>query len=160
MCLAWFHWCIIIVLLAGTGDLLQIPWGSVASMDVFVDLLKKKWIQTNIIQDSTKGFFTLLGCFFWSVTVDGWNPKQPPGMVLKPCKSWDKLPTSTGPGFQPSTEGSWNFGSWVPPINQLHPPKVCCTWEELNTEQRRWEHSWWSCCFFLGCWHQSWVVCR
>ena len=29
-------------------------------------------------------------------TVDGRNPKQPPGMVLKPCKEWDKLPTSTG----------------------------------------------------------------
>ena len=25
-------------------------------------------------------------------TVDGRNPKQPPGMVLKPCKEWDKLP--------------------------------------------------------------------
>ncbi len=36
-------------------------------------------------------------------TVDGWNPKQPPGMVLKPCKYWEKLPTSTGAGFQPST---------------------------------------------------------
>ena len=29
-------------------------------------------------------------------TVDGRNPKQPPGMVLKPSKEWDKLPTSTG----------------------------------------------------------------
>ena len=24
--------------------------------------------------------------------VDGRNPKQPPGMVLKPCKYWGKLP--------------------------------------------------------------------
>ena len=24
-------------------------------------------------------------------TVDGWNPKQPPGMVLKPYKKWDIL---------------------------------------------------------------------
>ena len=30
------------------------------------------------------------------LTVDGGNPKQPPGMVLKPCKSLGKLPTSTG----------------------------------------------------------------
>ena len=29
-------------------------------------------------------------------TVDGRNPKQPPGMVLKPCKEWDKLPISSG----------------------------------------------------------------
>ncbi len=35
-------------------------------------------------------------------TVDGWNP-APPGMVLKPYKSWEKLPTSTGAGFQPPT---------------------------------------------------------
>ena len=26
-------------------------------------------------------------------TVDGRTPKQPPGMVLKPCKYWEKLPT-------------------------------------------------------------------
>ena len=31
------------------------------------------------------------------------NPQQPPGMVLKPCKWWDKLPTSTVAGFLPST---------------------------------------------------------
>ncbi len=39
-----------------------------------------------------------LGIYFISVTgstVDGWNP-TPPGMVLKPYKYWDKLPTSTG----------------------------------------------------------------
>ena len=29
-------------------------------------------------------------------TVDRRNPKQPPGMFLKPCKWWDELPTSTG----------------------------------------------------------------
>ena len=29
-------------------------------------------------------------------TVDGRNPKQPPGMYIKPCKWWEKLPTSTG----------------------------------------------------------------
>ena len=29
-----------------------------------------------------------------AVLVDGRNPKQPPGMVLKPCKYWDKLPTN------------------------------------------------------------------
>ena len=28
-------------------------------------------------------------------TVDERNP-APPGMVIKPCKYWDKLPTSTG----------------------------------------------------------------
>ena len=33
--------------------------------------------------------------FFSFHTVDGRNP-APLGMVLKPCKSWDKLPTSTG----------------------------------------------------------------
>ena len=31
-------------------------------------------------------------------TVDGRNP-APPGMLLNPCKYWDKLPTSTGAGF-------------------------------------------------------------
>ncbi len=29
---------------------------------------------------------------FLGDTVDGWNLKQPPGMVLKPYKYWDKLP--------------------------------------------------------------------
>ena len=41
------------------------------------------------------------------ISVDGRNPKQPPGMQ-KIWKSWDKLPTvSTGEftGFQPSTVG-------------------------------------------------------
>ena len=33
------------------------------------------------------------------------NPKEPPGMVLKPCKWWAKLPTSTGERWisEPST---------------------------------------------------------
>ena len=31
-------------------------------------------------------------------SVDGGNPKQPPGIYkhYKPCEEWDKLPTSTG----------------------------------------------------------------
>ena len=35
---------------------------------------------------------------FWITlpTVDGKNPKQPPGMYPKPCKLWDKLSFSTG----------------------------------------------------------------
>ena len=50
----------------------------------------------------------------WTHTVDGWNPKQPPGMVLKPYKYWEKLPTSTGEftGFQPSTVGPFK----APPV--------------------------------------------
>ena len=35
--------------------------------------------------------------------VDGRNPKQPPFGCIKPCKEWNKLPTSTGAGFLPST---------------------------------------------------------
>jgi len=40
-----------------------------------------------------------------SATVDGSEiPNNHHGMVLKPCKEWGfQLPTSTGPGFQPST---------------------------------------------------------
>ena len=37
-------------------------------------------------------------------TVDRWNPANHGG-YLKPCK-WDKLPTSTGAGFPPSTVGN------------------------------------------------------
>ena len=70
-----------------------------------------------------KGFFTLLGCFFWSVTVDGWNPKQPPGMY--------KSLVNHGTNYQPQLVSRIsainrkivNFRSWVPPINQLHPPQ-------------------------------------
>ena len=29
-------------------------------------------------------------------TVDRFRNPAPPGLCLKPCKSWDKLPTSTG----------------------------------------------------------------
>ena len=42
-------------------------------------------------------------------TVDRINPKQPPGMVLKPCKSWDKLPSNWLAGFLPSTVCSFWF---------------------------------------------------
>ena len=60
---------------------------------------------------------TLLRCDLWQTllfslayskfhfdTFDGRNP-APPGMVLKPCKFWDKLPTSTGDRriYEPST---------------------------------------------------------
>ena len=48
--------------------------------------------------------------------VDAWycwwfrNPKQPPGKYKTRRKSWDKLPTSTGAEFQPSTvPGTWNI---------------------------------------------------
>ena len=51
--------------------------------------------------------------FFSFHTVDGRNP-APPGMVLKPCKSWDKLPTSTGAGF-PAINGIF-------PVSHL----ICC----------------------------------
>ena len=33
-----------------------------------------------------------------NVTVDGWNPANHLGCIPKPCKYWDKLPTSTGAG--------------------------------------------------------------
>ena len=49
-------------------------------------------------------FYTLLFVQFPSTTVDGGrNPKQPPFGCIKPCKWWDKLPTSTGAGLLPST---------------------------------------------------------
>ena len=43
------------------------------------------------------GRVTVVNSKAWRVydTVDGRNP-APPGMVLKPCKKWDKQPTSTG----------------------------------------------------------------
>ena len=43
---------------------------------------------------------------------DGWNPKQPPGMVLKPYKWWDKLPINTKPG---TNERSLAPGTWKKP---------------------------------------------
>ena len=123
MCLVWFHWCIIIVLLAGKGGLLQIPWGSGGIYGCFGWFVEKRWIQTNIIQDSTKGLFHTSWVFFWSVTVDGWNPKQPPGMY--------KNLVNHGTNYQPQLVSRIsainrrivNFRSWVPPINQLHPPQ-------------------------------------
>ena len=33
---------------------------------------------------------------------------------MKPCKSWDKLPTSTGAGFQPSTVSHFFFDDFFP----------------------------------------------
>ena len=41
-------------------------------------------------------------------TVDGRNPANHLG-CLKPCKQWDKLPTSTGAGFQPSIVFQLNY---------------------------------------------------
>ena len=39
------------------------------------------------------------------LTVDGQYPKQPPGMVLKPCQYNGIFTISTGTGFLPSTVG-------------------------------------------------------
>jgi len=43
--------------------------------------------------------------FQLQITIQKNNLLLPPGMVLKPCKYWDKLPTSTGERriFEPST---------------------------------------------------------
>ena len=43
--------------------------------------------------------------FLWKdvVKTQRWQSKQPRGMVWKPCNYWDKLPTSTGAAFLPST---------------------------------------------------------
>ena len=50
---------------------------------------------------------TLVGEGHVIFTVDGSEIRRsPPGMVLKPCEWWDKVPTSNGAGFQPSTV-SW-----------------------------------------------------
>ena len=43
-------------------------------------------------------------------TVDDWNPKQPPGMVLKPYKSWDKLPINWCRISTASTHMTWKIG--------------------------------------------------
>ena len=50
----------------------------------------------------------------------GWlkSQGQPPGMVWNPINIWDKLPTSTGAGFQPSTVRHLRL-QYVPPINLL-----------------------------------------
>ena len=56
-------------------------------------------------------------------------------MVLKPCKSWNKLTTSTGAGFQPSTVsflkvlfGNPTFPSYTLPFGT--PPDPC--WSEVQ----------------------------
>ena len=71
--------------------------------------LCNKSLVTQLSNQTVNCFLLWATLFWWSnccrlretpiPTVDGWNPKQPPGMVLKPCKYWDKLPTSTGAGF-------------------------------------------------------------
>ena len=43
---------------------------------------------------------------------------------MKPYKQWDKLPTSTGAGFQPSTVGFLRGGWWFPLIFDLRFPKL------------------------------------
>ena len=43
---------------------------------------------------------------FLVATVDGRNPKQPPGMVLKPYKQWDIYHINWLAGFCPSTVGN------------------------------------------------------
>ena len=47
------------------------------------------WVSAGSLNDLILGMHV-------SPIVDGRNPKQPPGMYPKPCKQWDKLPTSTG----------------------------------------------------------------
>ena len=44
-----------------------------------------------------------MGLWIYAVDASEIRRVYPPGMVLKPCKSWDKLPSSTGAGFVPST---------------------------------------------------------
>ena len=59
---------------------------------------------------------------FWKTypflhTADGRHPKQPPGLgCIKPCKQRDKLPTSTGARFLPSTVRQISEPSTVSPL--------------------------------------------
>ena len=60
----------------------------------FLGLISFKLIRSNTLEISYTGTYY---CWWFR------NPKQPPGMVLRPRNEWDKLPTSTGAGFLPST---------------------------------------------------------
>ncbi len=90
-------------------------------------------------------------------TVDGWNLKQPPEMVLKPYKEWDKLPfpqqvvnrisnkpSTVVPTFPPPMSQSpridqWNLWtrkvtSWIPTKLSLMPTSLL--WNKLYHQPR------------------------
>ena len=78
----------------------------------FQSLALQQKPRDTIIKPSLVNCFLLWATLFWRSNCcrlrdQNTNPycwwlkshSQPPGMVLKPCKYWDKLPTSTGAGF-------------------------------------------------------------
>ena len=89
-----------------------------------------------------KSFFGSLSDFRCSVhsakmasdTVDGSEShSQPPGMVLKPCKKWDKLPTSTGeliPDFWLPSYKSPSATKWLQRHREICPRR--CIHRELD----------------------------
>ena len=102
----------------------------------------------NIIMQCYSHMFFLWYCWWFR------NPKQPPGMVLKPCKSWDKLPTSTGAGFLPSTVCCDDISSdrlFVSFISYV----TCGLFLEI-TPVLKYTSQWQS--FFFGCFKASFYV--
>ena len=104
------------------------PATSGANLRKFSDSHKINWPQLRVVWGDV-GFGQLL------LMVQK-SQGQPPGMVLKPCKSWDKLPTSTGAtaGFlnhqqlcphHLAPEVCWFFEYWPrSTLKPVNPPRI------------------------------------